>query len=350
MGLDCVAISFETANDLLGSACAVGIVRIRDGVLVDRYTSFINYPRSLGGFDAANTEMHGIIAKDLIGAPTWAEVLPKIVDFIGDDYVVAHNVDFDIAIISEACREAGIPVPNISYFCSRQLAKRALPNLPKYRLKDVDAALELGNCTTHDTEGNAFAAAMICVELAEREELESLTHIMAAHAVREGNLGLGREFATEEKVSVPVVEEEVLEVIPAAVVKTPVKVPVRSVKPAVVVVEEAPVVVVEEPQKAAEPVPAKNTEGTDSPLLSAKGQRISFVGGFDLADRTAAKERIAEQGGKYLKNVRADTTILVIGVHINPDLEGIVAARTFNQQGSKIRFMTKDEFFAAIGL
>lgn len=344
MGLNFVAISFDTANDLLGSACAVGLVRIRDSVLVDRYSSFINYPRSLGGFDAANTARHGIIAKDLIGAPVWAEVLPKITEFIGDDYVVAHNAaDFHMEILAEASEEAGVPLPNITYFCSRHLSKRAVPGLDRYRLSDVDSALELGNYTTHDTEGNAYVAAMICVEIAEREELETLTHVMAQHAVREGTMGLGRGFTTDDKVAVVMIEPEVVPEPQVVVVEA---------KPAVV--EELPVVAVKAPKKAVQRAPEKApvvvADSGDSPLLTAKGERISFVGGFDLADRTAAKEKIAEQGGKYLKNVRADTTILVIGVHINPDLEGIVVAKAFNERGSKIRFMTKDEFFGVLGL
>lgn len=343
MGLDFVAISFETANDLMGSACAVGLVRIRDGVMVDRYSSFINYPRSLGGFDAANTELHGIIAKDLIGAPMWNEVLPQIVKFVGDDYVVAHNTEFDMGIITEACEAAGVALPNLSYFCTRQLSKRAMPKLPKYRLVDMVEALELGNYGTHDTEANALIAAMICVEMAERAELETLTHVMAQHAVREGTMGLGRGFTTDEKVTVVVVEHEA--------VPEPQVVVVAS-KPAVV--EELPVKPVKERRKAAQRVPEKTpltvVDSGESPLLTAKGERISFVGGFDLVDRTAAKEKIAEQGGKYLKNVRADTTVLVIGVHINPDLEGIVAARSFNAQGSNIRMMSKDDFFGVLGL
>lgn len=344
MGLNFVAISFDTANDLLGSVCAVGLVRIRDGVLVDRYSSFVNYPRSLGGFDAINTARHGIIAKDLIGAPVWTEVLPKITEFIGDDYVVAHNAaDFHMEILVEASEEAGVPLPNITYFCSRQLSKRAVPGLDRYRLADADSALELGNYTTHDTEGNAYVAAMICVEIAEREELETLTHVMAQHAVREGKMGMGRGFTTDEKIAVDVVEPESVQEPEVVTVAT---------KPSVV--KELPVAPVEEPKKAVQRVPEKALvvaiESGESPLLTAKGERISFVGGFDLADRTAAKERIAEQGGKYLKNVRADTTILVIGVHINPDLEGIVVAKAFNARGSKIRMMSKDEFFAVLGL
>lgn len=332
-----MAISFETANGHPGSACAVGLVRLRNGVMVDQYSSFINYPRSLGGFEALNTELHGITPKDLIGAPLWQDVLPQIINFIADDYVVAYNASYDMDVLTEACEEAGIPLPNISYFCSRQLAKAAVPGLDKYRITDLVEELSLGNFTTHDTEANALVSGLICVRLAEREEMDALAHIMGQYGIRDGKLGLGRGYYSEQTV---------LDVAPDADEEPP----AASVEAVETVVAPAPVRKIVEPEKAAQPASVAVVDGSGSLPLTVKGERISFVGGFDLADRTAAKEKIAEQGGKYLKNVRADTTILVIGVHINPDLEGIVAARSFNAQGSKIKMMSKDEFFGVLGL
>ena len=339
MGLDFVAISFETANSNLGSACAVGLARIRNGKLVAQWSTFVNYPRSLGGFDSFNTDLHGITPKDLIGAPLWHEVLPKVTNFIANDYVVAHNASYDMDVFAEACHEAGSPLPNLSYFCTRNLSKAAVPRLPKYRFADMVEALKLGNFGTHDTEANAMIAALICVKLADREELKSLTHLMGQYGIREGKMGLGRGYYIGSETAV-IVEPDA----PAQ------EAPVAPVEAHVAVVEEVPVVKVTRREKAAQPVPAAATESNEPPLLTVKGQRISFVGGFDLADRTAAKEKIAEQGGKYLKNVRPDTTLLVIGTHHNPNLEGIVVAKAFNERGSKIRMMNKDEFFGVLGL
>lgn len=331
MGLDFTALSFETANKNLGSACAVGMVRIRDGVMVDRFSSFINYPRSLGGFDAYATELHGITPKDLIGAPLWSDVLPRIVEFIGNDYVVAHNSEFDFSVLAKASEEAGVTLPDMSHFCTLKLAKRALPRLKRHKLSDISEALDLGDFTTHDTEANALVAGMICIRLADREELSSLSHIMSKYGVREGQIGLGQGYYVPAEPAVEAVEAPVAPA-PVAKVSKPVEAPVAAVEP--------------EPTKAPEVKPVVKTEepAATPTLSSVKGQRISFVGGFELAERASAKEAIAAQGGKYLKNVRPDTTLLVIGTHHNPNLEGIVVAKAFNDSGSKIAFMSKDEF------
>ena len=43
-GLDFTAIDFETANGFRGSPCAVGAVRVRDGVMVDLSLIHISEP------------------------------------------------------------------------------------------------------------------------------------------------------------------------------------------------------------------------------------------------------------------------------------------------------------------
>lgn len=339
MGLDFVGISFETANGNPASACAVSVVRIRNGEMADSYSTFINFPRVLGGFDPDKTELHGITPKDLIGAPAWQEVLPKITEFIGSDYVVCHNSEFHMPVITSASKEAGVPVPDFSYFCSRTLAQRAIPGLTRYRLADIAKSLGIGKFQQYDTEAHALLAAMSCVRFAEREELDSLAALMARNGIREGIMGRGREYVLDREETVPaapVVESENSSAAASAAVIEP-DAPAEVVAP-------------EEPQKTVQPAPVASVEANVSSSLTIKGQRISFVGGFDPAERTSAKEKIAERGGKYLKNVRPDTTLLVIGMHHNPNLEGIVVAKAFNESGSKIQFLNKDEFFSALGV
>jgi DNA polymerase-3 subunit epsilon len=251
------------------------------------------------------------------------------VDFIGNDYVVAHNSEFDFSVLAKASEEAGVTLPDMSHFCTLRLAKRALPRLKRHRLGDIAEALDIGNFSAHDTEANALVAAMICTRLADREELSSLSHIMSKYGVREGQIGLGQGYYIPAEPAVAAVEAPVA---PAPVVKVskPVEAPVAVVVPEPVT---APVV---------KPVVEAPATAPTAALSTVKGQRISFVGGFELEERAAAKEAIAAQGGKYLKNVRPDTTLLVIGTHHNPNLEGIVVAKAFNDQGSKIAFMNKD--------
>ena len=54
------AIDFETANRNQGSVCAVGLVRVTDGRIVDRYTTLVRPPAPVDHFEQDNIAVHGI--------------------------------------------------------------------------------------------------------------------------------------------------------------------------------------------------------------------------------------------------------------------------------------------------
>jgi DNA polymerase III subunit epsilon len=74
MGLDFVALDFETANRSHASACAVGAVRVRDGQVVDEYFTLVRPGEGLDDFEPGNVRVHGITSEAVESAPGWAEV------------------------------------------------------------------------------------------------------------------------------------------------------------------------------------------------------------------------------------------------------------------------------------
>ena len=68
MPLDFTAIDFETANSSNASACAVGLVRVRGGEVVDKTGWLIRPPAGHDAFFELNTRIHGIRAEVVIGA------------------------------------------------------------------------------------------------------------------------------------------------------------------------------------------------------------------------------------------------------------------------------------------
>jgi DNA polymerase III epsilon subunit-like protein len=55
MTLDFTAIDFETANSYRGSPCSVGLVKVRDGQIVDESFTLIHPPVRFDHFDGFNT-------------------------------------------------------------------------------------------------------------------------------------------------------------------------------------------------------------------------------------------------------------------------------------------------------
>jgi hypothetical protein len=99
VSLDFTAIDFETANYQPGSACAVGLVRVRDGRVVHKSGGLIRLPESLGQFADFKTSIHGITAEMVASAPTWRRVAAWIMHYAGQDILISHNA----ALISAFC-------------------------------------------------------------------------------------------------------------------------------------------------------------------------------------------------------------------------------------------------------
>jgi DNA polymerase-3 subunit epsilon len=70
--LDYTAMDFETANSYRGSPCAVGLVRVRDGEVVDQVRWLMRPPADVDHFDPFNVSIHGITADMVRDEPRWA--------------------------------------------------------------------------------------------------------------------------------------------------------------------------------------------------------------------------------------------------------------------------------------
>lgn len=167
MALDFTAIDFETANPSNASACAVGLVRVRDGVVVDKTGWLIRPPAGHDVFFDLNTRIHGITAADVVSALTWTDQLPALAAFIGDDVLVAHNAGFDMAVIKRACEATGDECPPYRYACSLQVARRVY-QLESYRLPYVAAEAGFAEFAHHNATADALACAHVMIDAARR--------------------------------------------------------------------------------------------------------------------------------------------------------------------------------------
>ena len=66
-------------------------------------------------------------------AETIDKVLPKVLEFVGDSVIVAHNADFDVGFIKYNAEKLGLEFDN-TYIDTLALAKELFPNFKKYKL------------------------------------------------------------------------------------------------------------------------------------------------------------------------------------------------------------------------
>jgi DNA polymerase-3 subunit epsilon len=181
--LDFTAIDFETANSSNASACAVGLVRVRDGRIVDQTGWLIRPPAGHDVFFELNVRIHGIQPEDVIGAATWSDQLADIVAFAGDDVMVAHNAGFDMAVLKRACDATGDDCPPYRYACSLQVARKVY-RLESYRLPFVAAEAGFADFPHHNATADALACAHVMIDAARRVGAGDIDALAEAVGVR----------------------------------------------------------------------------------------------------------------------------------------------------------------------
>jgi len=186
--LDFTAIDFETANNSAASACSVGLVKVRDGVVVDRASWYIRPPLGHDFFSEWNTRIHGIVETDVVDALLWAEQLADLVAFADGDLLVAHNAGFDMGVINAACAASFVDTPSFSYACSLQIARKTY-HLDSYRLPMAAMAAGFEDFAHHDALADSEACAAIIVHAAKRHEASDLEHLARITSTRIGHIG-----------------------------------------------------------------------------------------------------------------------------------------------------------------
>lgn len=181
------AIDFETANASRGSACAVGLVRVENGIIVGRLRQLIR-PEPLD-FDPFNVSIHGISAKDVADAPTFAEFWPSLWPRITGP-LVARNAAFDMSVLRYSLDDFGAPYPETDYFCTCVISKLAWPEYPTYALNHV--AREIGvSFLHHDAEEDALACAHVAMAACQQLGASSLYDLPQSCGLRVGRLFAG---------------------------------------------------------------------------------------------------------------------------------------------------------------
>lgn len=126
-----ISFDFENLFPQRVSACSVGMVKYKNGVIVDKFYTLIRPPFEYEGKRGpALTWIHGFTENDFEGEQTFAEVLPQMEAFIENLPLVAHNACVERACIHDACAyynvQTIIPYEEImdTYFLSKAIENR----------------------------------------------------------------------------------------------------------------------------------------------------------------------------------------------------------------------------------
>lgn len=114
-----VALDFETANSSHTSACEIGLVKVENGIIVDKFYSLIKPPNN--EYAKVNILIHGITSDMTENSPTFDEIWPYVKEFIGDNIIVAHNKSFDLSIICQTLEYYSLEIPKFTTECTYEI-------------------------------------------------------------------------------------------------------------------------------------------------------------------------------------------------------------------------------------
>lgn len=139
----------------------IGAVKVKDGEVVDTFSEFINpgvpIPYQIEQLTSINDDM----VKD---APMFDVIVPRFVEFCGDDIVVAHNASFDTGFVRMNAEELGLKFDN-TVLDTMTLSHILLPELGKFTLDRVCKEFKVVNAHHHRAIDDAEATAKVFFKL-----------------------------------------------------------------------------------------------------------------------------------------------------------------------------------------
>ena len=132
---DYTVVDIETNGT--GNFCEiieVSALKCRGDIAVDSFSSLIKPTEPIGWFITRLTGITDDMVKD---APEPADVLRRFYDFVGDDIIIGHNVNFDVNMLYDKLwLHVGLVLDN-SFVDTLRLARKALPKLYNHKQTTV---------------------------------------------------------------------------------------------------------------------------------------------------------------------------------------------------------------------
>ncbi|MFI3115677.1 MAG: PolC-type DNA polymerase III [Clostridia bacterium] len=135
----------------------ISAIIIKNGTKISEYHTYVNPLRPIS---LKITEITGITDDIVSNQPTLDKIFNDFLEYIGDRPLVAHNADFDMKFVKNACKRFGID----RKFCSIdtvEIARILLDNISRHRLDTVAKALNLGDFKHHRADEDTRILALI---------------------------------------------------------------------------------------------------------------------------------------------------------------------------------------------
>ena len=151
--LDFESTGLNTGKDRI---IEIGAVKLEGGEIIDDFSQLVDPGQPLG---PEITELTGISDAMLQGQPKAEEALPKLLEFIGDAPIAAHNAHFDASLMKAELKRLGMDM-SMPVLDTLAYARKLYPELKSFRLaalcKHLGVSLKNAHRAVHDARATAL--------------------------------------------------------------------------------------------------------------------------------------------------------------------------------------------------
>jgi DNA polymerase-3 subunit epsilon len=156
-----IVLDFETTglSSEYDRVIEVGALLIKNHKIIDEFVELMNPNVSLSSFI---TSLTGITNAMLKGKPKPERIMPKLIDFIEDRPIIAHNATFDKRFLMAELSRAKLSIKN-PFLCTMRLAKKLIPDANSYKLADIAkyVGIRVNSKSSHRALGDVTVTAKL---------------------------------------------------------------------------------------------------------------------------------------------------------------------------------------------
>ena len=129
-------------------------IKVRNLEVVDTHQTLV---KPINPIDEFITELTGITNEMVENAPPISDALPNFLEFISDDVILGHNVNFDINFIYDECEYNNLPSFSNNFVDTLRLSRKLHADLKHHRLPDLMDYLHVSTDTYHRALADCYS-------------------------------------------------------------------------------------------------------------------------------------------------------------------------------------------------
>ena len=154
-----VAIDTETTGlkpdqEKIIEVCAI---KFENCIETDRFVSLVNPEKKI---PQRASKVNNITDEMVVNAPVFADISDQLHKFIGDSFVVAHNVNFDVGFLRNEFKNVGIDI-NFKQADTLAISRDIFNDVPNHKLQTILDTIGFSRSTQHRGETDCEGCAAI---------------------------------------------------------------------------------------------------------------------------------------------------------------------------------------------